>query len=109
MDAAIAAIVGAVIGSISSIGAIYIQQKAAHKRDITKMATDLAVAEFGWVTGLAKHSRSTVLVPPLSTYLVYHAEILKAIDEEEMTPERMAKIKKSNDILLKSLEVGDPV
>jgi len=109
MDSSVAVLLGGAIGAISSIATIYVQQKFAHKRDICKMATELAVAEFNWATDLANRNNTKVMLPPLSSYVIYHSKILEAVNNGVVTPEKMAEIKSESDRILDSLEIGDPI
>ncbi|MDP1926505.1 MAG: hypothetical protein Q8K57_17170 [Thiobacillus sp.] len=92
MDAAIAALLGTGIGAVASFGAMWIQQKNQTRRDRLKVAADLGLADYKGQIELAKLQNKGAKLPPLSAYVMYHAEFLDALSDEEVTPEVIKRL-----------------
>ncbi len=78
MDAAVAALLGALIGVLGTIVATFVQQRFQTRRERLKMAADLGLADFNFCVEQMR-SRDG-LIPPLSMYVAYHLEVLDALD-----------------------------
>jgi len=87
MDAAIAALLGTTIGATASFGAMWIQQRHQTRRDRLKVAADLGLADHNGQIELAKRGNTEMVIPPLSAYVLYHAEFLDALADGKITPE----------------------
>ena len=79
--AAITGLVGALIGSATSVVTMVIQGRARDRRDRSKQITDLALAEFKMHLDLATSGKGPSAIPPLSIFLLHHDLLLKAIEE----------------------------
>lgn len=91
MDSALAALLGAFIGAAGSLAANWIQQRHQTRRDMIKAATDLGLADFQEALSSARrHGRGSVL--PVSTYVYYHAEVLKSLADGKFGPAEIARI-----------------
>ena len=85
MDAATAGLAGAAIGVLGSSISTYLQQRLQGQRDRQKMAVDLAMAEYGH--DLEKIGKP--LVAPLATYVLINVDLLEAIANGNVTPEKV--------------------
>ena len=92
MDAALAALLGAAIGAVGSFGVMWIQQRHQTKRERLKLAADLGLADFNGQVELAKRNQQSLRIPPMSAFVMYHAEFLDALAAEEITPELIERL-----------------
>jgi hypothetical protein len=97
--AALSGLVGALIGSASSIATIIIQSKVRDKRDRSKQITDLSLAEFKMHLDMAIAGTGPSKVLPISTYIHNNNAVLEALDNGTLTPDRLKEIAKANDDL----------
>ncbi len=93
----LSALAGALIGSLSSMGTIYLQARISRHRERMKQAVDLAIEDHKSALEVAKtHAGRTVMVPPITAYLHYHEEVLQAFDTGPLTPDTLRKIRRRN-------------
>ena len=85
----ISALAGALIGSFSSLGAIFVQAKVGERRERIRQAAELAMAEY---RAQLDNAAAGTGVYPFSTFLHHHLAIQKAIDEDDLTADRLRKI-----------------
>jgi hypothetical protein len=90
--AALSGLIGALIGSASSIATMIIQGRMKDKRDRSKQLTDMALAEFKMHLDLATSGKGPKSVLPPSTFLHHNDLVLKAIESDSYTPERAKEI-----------------
>jgi len=102
MDAAIAGLLGTVIGALASGIGVYAQQKSQNRRRRQRMAVDLATQEYNHDLELAKASNRVAFVAPLASYVICNADLLDAIAEGEITPEKIRELTKKRDGILKA-------
>jgi hypothetical protein len=88
----ISGLVGAIIGSLSSIATIIIQSHFQHKRELTKIATDAAITNFQLLLDHAQKEKKAAEIPPLSLFISYQVEFMKLIDKGKLTPETYKKL-----------------
>ena len=100
MDAAIYGLLGAVIGALASVGAMYVQQKQQNRRDRLKMAVDLAIQDYSRDMELAKAKNGGALVAPLDSYVICHANLLDALADGAVTPEKIRELAQERDKIL---------
>ena len=86
--AALFGLVGALIGSASSIAAMIIQVRMRDKRDRSKQLTDMALAEFKMVADASGVGRA----PPLASFLYKNDLVLRALESGSYTPEKAREI-----------------
>ena len=85
----LSALGSAILGALFSIGAIFVQAKVAERRERIRQAVMLAMEDY------KVQVQTTVIgaeVYPLSIFLHRHLAILEAIEEKDLTPERLHKI-----------------
>jgi hypothetical protein len=92
-------LIGAAIGSASSIIAMIIQAKIKDKRDRSKQLTDMSLAEFKMYLDLATSGLGPSAILPPSAYLHHNDLLLKAIESGTYTPERAREISALGDKL----------
>jgi hypothetical protein len=93
----LSALAGAIIGSASSIATIVFQAKIGERRERIRQATMLALEEMK--IQLA-HATPGTAVFPISVYLNHQLAILKAVEENDLTPERLRKIAADDNALI---------
>lgn len=91
----ISALVGALIGSISSVAAIYIQSRITDRRERLRIVADLAVQD--WKAQLDVARASGRAVPPLVLTFVYYWDLVAAAGKDDLTPELLRAITDRND------------
>ena len=101
MDAAVAALIGAAVGVVGSLGGTWIQQRTESRRDRLRLAAKLGEADFNFFLERAKKHGGPM--PPISLYVAYHADVLQALAEDDFTPKRIAKIEQRQTELIKAL------
>ena len=102
MDAAVAALLGAAVGAAGSFGAMWIQQRHQTRRERLKLATDLGMRDYDSAMEHAKSRPGGASVPPLSSYVIYHADMLNELAEGEVTAATIERINKKTAELLES-------
>lgn len=102
MDAAVAALLGAAIGAAGSFGAMWIQQRHQTRRERLKLAADLGMRDYDNALQHAKSRVGPVDVPPLSSYVIYHADMLNELAEGDVTAATIERINEKTAKLLQS-------
>jgi hypothetical protein len=75
--AALSGLIGALIGSASSIATMFIQGRMKDKRDRSKQLTDMAMAEFKMHLDLATSGKGPSSISPPSAFLHHNDLVLK--------------------------------
>ena len=83
----IAGLVGAIIGSFSSIATILIQSHYQRKRDLTRLSTEVAIEDFKYALEIAKAKGVKTRIPPVSLYVRYHFKYLTLLESGKLTPD----------------------
>jgi hypothetical protein len=89
------ALAGAIIGSLSSIATILIQAKISDRRERLRQAALLAMEEFKIQI---EHGRGKFVLP-FSSFLHHHIATLQAVEEGNLTPERLRQISAADDVI----------
>ena len=100
MDAAIAALIGAAVGAVGSFGAMWIQQRHQTRRERLKLAADLGLADYKEQVENASKYTAPTKVPPLSAYVMYHADFLDELAKGEITPATIQRLHKRQQLLM---------
>jgi hypothetical protein len=90
--AALSGLIGAAIGSASSIATMVIQARTKDRRDRSKQLTDMALAEFKMHLDLATSGRGPTAVAPVALFLYSNDLVLKAIEGGSYTPDKAREI-----------------
>lgn len=106
MDAAVAALAGAAIGSsigaLGAFGAAWSQQREQSRREIARTAADLAIADHAVRFEAVKGSSMPIL--PLSYYVAYHADVLRVVSSgEQVDAAKLAEIDNRSRALIAEL------
>ena len=100
----LAALLGAVIGSLTTIASIFVQTKAERKRERVRLAVETAIQEQkGHIASATKPGTRTI-IPPLSTYVYFHASFLALLDEDRVTPETLRELRQKRDDIMRVAE-----
>jgi hypothetical protein len=97
----LSALAGAIIGSASSVVTIVFQAKIAERRERIRQAMTLAMEELKLQVA---HAKPGTAIFPIAIYLHHQIETLKAIEEDNLTPERLRKIAKMDDALIRAIK-----
>lgn len=99
ISAAVAALLGALIGAASSLLTIIIQQRFQNKRELLKIASELALQDY--------KRRFEVVVekgggkmPPISAFVHYHMRVLEHMAAGTYTPAVIKQLGEENDRVL---------
>ncbi|ANB20159.1 hypothetical protein Q4524_11820 [Alteromonas stellipolaris] len=100
----ISGLIGAIIGALSSIITITIQQRSQSKRDKMKLASEMAENDRKFSLELAKEKGNAFSLPPVSVYQHFHYEILTALEKGNIKPEDLKNISKKNRELIEAIK-----
>lgn len=105
MDAAIAGLIGGLIGAAASLLGLLIQQNHQTKREQVKVASDLGLAEYQRDLELAK-AAGGAMVAPLASYVISHARILELLAKGPITPEQIKALSDEKEKILNAFPGG---
>ncbi|MDQ2653801.1 MAG: hypothetical protein M3Z20_12265, partial [Chloroflexota bacterium] len=90
---AAAALAGALIGSLAPLLVALISARRERRQEIARLAFSAGLADMQHSVEVVKLNKGKARIPPLSVYVLYHAEVAKLImDGIEPTKERMSMI-----------------
>jgi hypothetical protein len=93
----LSALAGGIIASSASIATILIQTRIGDRRERIRQAAMLALEELKM---RLPHTAAGAAVYPISLYLHHQLQILNAIEENDLTPERFRKITATDEALV---------
>jgi hypothetical protein len=96
----LSALAGGIIASAASITTILIQAKIGDRRERIRQAAMLALEDLKM---RLPHAADGAAVYPISLYLHHQLEILNAIEENDLTPERLRKIMAADEALVTAI------
>ena len=102
--AALAGLVGAAIGSASTITTMLVQARFKDRRDRSKQVTEMALAEFKSALELATSGKGPPNVFPLSLWLYHNDLLLTAIENRDLTPEKLREISASAEKMVDAIK-----
>jgi HAMP domain-containing protein len=102
MDAAVAGLIGVAIGAISSLGVSYLQQRQQSRHERLKMAVELAMHDQERDVELAKSGDGPALIPPPTSYVIYHVRVLKELSAGDIRPEKLKKLSEKHTEILQA-------
>ncbi|QSX35609.1 hypothetical protein [Shewanella sedimentimangrovi] len=102
----ISALVGAIIGALSSIITITIQQRSQSKREKMKLASEMVENDRKFSYELAKAKGKPYSLPPVSVYQHYHFEILTALEKGNIKASDIERITLKNKELINAARFG---
>jgi len=105
MNAALAALLGALIGAAASIATIVIQQRYQNKRELLKIAAEIALQDYKRrLEALDKSGGGRI--PPISAFVHYQMQVLEHMAAGTFTPETIKKLSEENDHILNAYTKG---
>jgi hypothetical protein len=105
MSAALAALLGALIGAAASITTIVIQQRYQHKRELLKIAAEIALQDYKQRLELLNKSGGGRM-PPVSAFVHYQMQVFEDMLAGTYTPEVIKKLSEENDRILSAYAKG---
>lgn len=99
---AITGLVGAAIGSASSIVTIIVQSRLKDRRDRAKQVIELSLAEYTQHIEVAKKSGAPVL--PIGSYVYNSDLVLRSLEEGSFGPIKMKELAELNDKMFKAID-----
>ena len=99
MDAAIAGLIGGLIGAAASLLGLVVQQYFQTKRERIRVATDLGLAEYKHDLDLAKAAGPSS-VAPLAAYVIFNLRLLEELSKGRITPEQVEALSEEKKGLL---------
>jgi hypothetical protein len=108
----IAGLVGAVIGSASSIIVMYIQTKVKDRRDKIQQASQLAIEQFKVQFEYARLRQGQgqpgrLSIAPLISYFQYYWELLEAMEDGTLTVDKIREVNKKNKAVMDLIDEYD--
>jgi hypothetical protein len=98
MSAVIAALLGALIGAAASIVTIIIQQRYQNKRELLKIASELALQDYRHRCDILAEKGGKM--PPVSAFVHYHVQVLEHMANGTFTPETIQRLSEENGRIL---------
>ena len=102
MSTAVAGFLGALIGAGASLLGLVIQQHYQTKRERLKIAADLGLSEYKSCLELVFKRGGTM--PPVSSFVIFHARLLEEMSKGEIDVEKMKKLSDKHEELLAAFE-----
>lgn len=104
MEAAVAALLGTAIGVLGSFGVAWIQQRHQTRREVAKMAVDLAIRDY---EQMLAHAAPGAAVPPIAVYVDYHAKVVRAVADDSFDPKTIRAIDGKQRQILEAIIEGE--
>jgi endoglucanase Acf2 len=103
----LSAFAGAVIGSLTTIGGLFIQAHFQDKREKMKIAFEAAIEDHKVAIDVAKTNLRPTTVAPLAAYICYHTKMTDLALEKKLTKESLEKLDEEMDQLHEVFEKKD--
>lgn len=103
MSAAVAALFGALIGAAASVIAMIIQQRYQNKRELLRIAADVALEDYKRRLDLLGPNQA---MPPLSAYVHYQLRVMEHMAGNRFTPETIKVLSEEYDRVLDAYRAG---
>jgi hypothetical protein len=94
-------IIGAIVGSLSSIATVYVQGRLQNRRERTRLAVETAIQDQKHMT---EHANVGEKIYPLSVWVFYHWQLIDLIARNKLTPNSMRKLQQ---LLIEMLKAVD--
>jgi hypothetical protein len=101
----IAGFVGILVGAISSVAVIFIQQRYQSKREKMKLASEMALEDYKVHVELLKSRGGSIL--PISVYQYFHYEILSSLENGSLDAEKMVQLRDQNRDIEKAIRESE--
>lgn len=92
----VSALIGSIIGALSSIITMQIQAKIRDKRERWKTTIELAQKDYDGRIGRAEKKGGKYKIPPIEMYIHYHLELGKLLEKKHVTKKDLQTLKKNN-------------
>lgn len=89
-------LIGALIGSAGSVITIYLQMRSQRKREILKIASEVALEEYKSKLKIVEASGQDAIIWPICTYVHYHTKIIEAIFDGKLDEKKYRAIFEEN-------------
>ena len=100
----LAALLGAGIGSMTSLLTMMVRTRAERRRERLRLAVEAGLADFQQGIEIAQRTRGTHQVSPLSGYIYYHAGLLDLLDSGVMNRESVRELDRQQGEFLKAVK-----
>ena len=103
---ALVGLVGAVIGSLSSIVTIYVQSKIQDKRERSKIIMQAAIEDYKTSIELAKNigTGKKAIIQPMIVGIFWYSKVFNLLDQDNLNLKSMKKIVEESDEIEKYFE-----
>lgn len=103
MDAAVAALLGTGIGALSAFGAAWLQQRMQGRREILKLAADVAMRDYERRIEVIR-SKGGGPIPPIGVFISYQVELMTAMAAGPVTPEDFRRLRANYEALERAFD-----
>lgn len=93
---------GAIIGAISTIIVQFVQSRYHYKRELSKLAIDLAIKEHDLRHEYAKEHQC--IAYPFSAFIHFNTRLIDLASKGKITPDSLKVIQDENDRIIEALE-----
>ena len=93
----LAALFGAIIGSLTSVSIVVVQTRSERRRDRIRLAVQAAIEDHKRVFEMAEKTGRDHIIQPLSSYLYYHARILDCLEKGHLTVDALRELNKQQE------------
>lgn len=107
MDAAIAGLIGAAIGSASSLLTVWIQAHFVAKRERAKFVMEFAASDRREALDTAIRLGKGGGVAPVALYAHYHERLLELVESGKVTDAELKKLSQETDRIWKTMKEID--
>jgi len=104
MYEAIIGLVGALIGAGASILGMHIQQRHQNRRDLVKLATEIAIDDYRRRLKIAEDQDLSISFPPIAAFVAYQIRVLEEMSSGVFDAETIKKISKEQEAILDAFE-----
>ena len=87
--AAVFGLIGTIVGAAAAIITTWVQQHNQNKREATRLAAEMGFKDYSHDLALAQQLEGETRVRSLTLYMAYHAELMRLVQEEEVTKENL--------------------
>ncbi|MCF5225750.1 hypothetical protein [Pseudomonas syringae] len=94
MDAAIAGLVGAAIGSTTTLITVWIQARYLAKRERTKFVMEFAATDRREHMQEAIRQGKSAAIAPVSVFAKYHDRLARLIEKDKLNEKELSKLSK---------------
>jgi hypothetical protein len=95
---------GAIIGASASITTVIIQSRKEDRREIARLAAELAKNDHAATIDIAKSNKRNVAITPLPIFISYYTDLMNTIDRGELSPQRYVELRQKHERLLEAID-----